>query len=139
MKMLQFTPIQTRQELVTFLIIPQCLYCKFSYRLVKLSLTNSQTNLYLQKNIVMHKKFGINNMGEYSDLYLKTDAILLADIFENFRNECLKTYQLDPAHYLIALDLYWDAMLKYTKIELELLICCISLKRYSWRDQSIRR
>jgi hypothetical protein len=45
-------------------------------------------------------------MGEYSDLYLKTDVILLVDIFENFRNECLKTYQLDPAHYLIAPDLY---------------------------------
>ncbi|CAH1109716.1 unnamed protein product [Psylliodes chrysocephalus] len=51
----------------------------------------------------------------------ETDVLLLADVFENFRKVCLKKYKLDPAHYLTAPSLSWDAMLKYTQIELELL------------------
>lgn len=66
--------------------------------------------------------FNCKNMGDYSDLYLKTDVLLLADVFENFRNVCLNTYKLDPAHYYTAPGLSWDAMLIYTNIRLELLI-----------------
>ena len=46
--------------------------------------------------------FEIKNLGEYHDLHLKSDTLLLADVFENFRKMCLKVYQLDPAKFLSA-------------------------------------
>ncbi|XP_071055118.1 uncharacterized protein [Onthophagus taurus] len=67
------------------------------------------------------EKFNCQNLKDYSDLYLKTDVLLLADVFEKFRQVCFKTYDLDPAHYYTAPGLSWDAMLKFTKIKLELL------------------
>lgn len=75
---------------------------------------------YLYAKLV-YKKFNCKKLGDYSDLYLKTDVLLLADIFEKFRNVCLSFYGLDPAHYYTAPGLSWSAMLKTTKIELELL------------------
>ena len=63
----------------------------------------------------------MENLGEYSDLYLKTDVLLLADIFENFRDNCIKAYGLDPAHYYTTPGFTWDATLKFTKIQMELL------------------
>lgn len=66
------------------------------------------------------KKFGLKTLGEYSDLYLKTDVLLLADVFENFRSTCLATHSLDPAHYFGAPGLSMDAMLKYTNVSIEL-------------------
>lgn len=65
-------------------------------------------------------KFGIRTLGEYSDLYLKTDVLLLADVFENFRNTCHATHSLDPAHYFGAPGLSFDAMMKYTGCSIEL-------------------
>ena len=67
------------------------------------------------------EKFGINNLGEYHDLYLKTDVLLLADVFEEFRNICMENYNLDPAWYYTSPGLSWDALLKHSKVNLELL------------------
>ena len=65
--------------------------------------------------------FNLKTMGDYHDLYLKSDTLLLADIFENFRKTCLQYYKLDPCHYFSSPGLSWDAMLKMTKIKLELM------------------
>ena len=67
------------------------------------------------------KDFEIKNSGEYHDLYLKNDTLLLAGIFENFRKMCLKICHLDPAKFLSAPGLAWKAALKKTEVKLELL------------------
>ena len=67
-------------------------------------------------------EFLINiNLGDYHDLYVQSDTLLLADIFENFRNMYIKVYEVDPAYFLSAPELAWQACLKRTKIKLELL------------------
>ena len=66
-------------------------------------------------------EFRCQDIGDYHDLYLKSDVVLLADVFESFRNLFKKTYDLDPCHYYSAPNISWDAMLKTTKIELDLL------------------
>ena len=65
--------------------------------------------------------FNIKTMGDFHDLYLKSDIVLLADVFENFRKTCLQYYKLDPCHYFSSPGLSWDAMLKMTNIKLELM------------------
>ena len=67
------------------------------------------------------KTFGCKNIRDYHDLYLKTDVLLLADVLENFRLTCLYHYNLDPAHYFTSPGLAWDACLKETGQELQLL------------------
>ena len=63
--------------------------------------------------------FKIKNVGKYHDLYLKTDVLLLCDVFEKFIGVCLKDYGLDPCQYFSSPGLSWDAMLRMTGIELE--------------------
>ena len=65
--------------------------------------------------------FGIENMGQYHDLYLKSDVLLLADIFQNFREINLTNSGLDPAHYVSSPGLSWDAMQKMTNVKLDLI------------------
>ena len=60
-------------------------------------------------------------LGGYHDVYLRTDVLLLADVFETFRETCLEHYKLDPAHFYTAPGLTWQAALKYTGQTLELL------------------
>lgn len=67
------------------------------------------------------QKFNIQTLGQYADLYLRVDVCLLAIVFENFRETCIKLYKLDPANYYTAPGLSFDAMLKYTKAELGLI------------------
>ena len=67
------------------------------------------------------KEFGCKNFKDYLELYNEIDVLLLADIFENFREVCLENYKIDPAYYFTSPGLFWDAMLKETKVELELL------------------
>ncbi|XP_051165289.1 uncharacterized protein LOC127284052 [Leptopilina boulardi] len=66
-------------------------------------------------------EFDCQNLNDYVHLYMKTDVLLLADVFENFREQCIKAYGLDPAHYYTTPGLTWDAMLKYTSIGLQLI------------------
>src|ERR1044072_6432774 len=67
------------------------------------------------------KEFECKNLGEYHDLYLKTDVLLLADIWMKFRKSTMEYYGLDPSHYISAASLSWDAMLKYTGAKIELI------------------
>ena len=75
---------------------------------------------YQQAQLVW-KEFGIHNLGDYHYLYLRTDLVLLANMFEAFRDTCLKHYKLDPAHFYTSPGLAWHACLKCTGIRLELL------------------
>ena len=65
--------------------------------------------------------FNCKNPKDYHDVYLSSDVLLLADIFENFRKTAMATYGLDPAHYLTLPGYSWDALLKSTKVSLELI------------------
>ena len=65
--------------------------------------------------------FEMKNLEDYHNLYNRVDVLLLADVFENFRDICIKNYKLDPAHYYTARGLAWNAALKVTEVKLELL------------------
>ena len=71
--------------------------------------------------IMRLKVFKLENVGNYHDLYVQSDTLLLADVFNNFRDMCIKEYELDPAHFLSLPGLAWQACLKKTNTELELL------------------
>ena len=88
---------------------------------------NSHSNMeditdavYAHSKIVC-KDFEIKNLGKYHDLYLQSDALLLADVFENFKNTCINIYELDPAKFLSDPGLAWQAALKNTKVNLDFL------------------
>ena len=75
---------------------------------------------YRHANKVFNK-FNIKNLGEYHDLYVQTDTLLSADVFGNFRDLCMKNYELDPACFLSLPGLAFQACLKITGIKLELI------------------
>ena len=88
--------------------------------LSNLNMTNISEDDYEHAQRVW-KEFRIRNLGEYHDLYLRTDVILLANVFEAFRDTCLEHYSLDPAYFYTSPGLAWKACLKHTGIGLELL------------------
>ena len=89
---------------------------QFYSRLTEEDITNDDYNKAKQ----VWKHFDIKNMGEYHDLYLKTDVLLLTDVFENFKDMCLSYYGLDPVYYYTLPNFAFDAMLKLTGIEIDL-------------------
>ena len=86
----------------------------------KLTMENISETDYRHANNVF-KTLKRNNLGDFHDLYVQSDTLLLADVFENFRKACIKTYELDPAHFISLPELAWQACLKKTGVELELL------------------
>ena len=66
------------------------------------------------------KGFKLENLGDYHDLYVQSDTLLLVDVFNNFRDMFIKECELDPAHFLSLPGLAWQACLKKTNIELQL-------------------
>ena len=85
-----------------------------------LNMENIEYIDYRHGNNVFNK-FKLNNLGEYHDLYVQSDTLLVADVFENFGDMCLKEYELDLAHFLSLSGLAWQACLKKTNVEFELL------------------
>lgn len=87
---------------------------------------NSLDNVKLKEEEYRHAQavwtaMGISNLGEYSDFYVKLDVTLLCDVMQQFRTTCFEAYGLDPLHYYTSPGLAWNAMLKETQCELELL------------------
>ena len=68
----------------------------------------------------MFKELKLKNLGDYHDLHVQSDTLLLADIFKNLRNKCIEIYELDSAHFLLAPELAWQACLTKAKGKLEL-------------------
>ena len=79
------------------------------------------------------KRFKLKNLGEYHDLYVQSDTLLLADVFKNFRKTCLEVYELDPAHFLSLPGLAWQACLKKT------FVICIIKKKYVVHIKSLKQ
>ena len=79
---------------------------------------NDKDYLHAQK---VWDVFEIRNLGEYHDLYVQTDTLLLADVYEKFRDKCIEIYGLDPSYFYSAPGLAWQACLKKTDVKLELL------------------
>ncbi|MEL7079369.1 MAG: hypothetical protein AAGM46_26060, partial [Cyanobacteria bacterium J06582_2] len=89
---------------------------QFNSKLNNQSITDEK----YQQCVHLWEKFNMRNMGDFHDLYLRQDILLLTDVFENFRNLSCEYYKLDPCHYFSAPGLFWDSMLKKTKVKLQL-------------------
>ena len=76
-----------------------------------LTMENISETDYRHANNVF-KTFKLNQLGNYHDLYVQSDTLLLADVFENFRKACIKTYELDPAHFISLPGLAWQTKKK---------------------------
>ena len=99
----------------------ECKNPPFEKYYIKLNMSNisKEDYVYSQKKWSTSK---IQDLGEYYGLYVKTDVLLLVDVFENFRKLCHDIHGLDPVSYVSAPNLAWQACLKQTSVNLELLI-----------------
>ena len=88
------------------------------YSNLNMSSISEEDNQHAQR---VWKEFGIRDLGDYHDLYLRTDVVLPVNVFDAFRDTCLSHYTLDPAHFYTSPGLAWCACLKRTGIKLELL------------------
>ena len=88
------------------------------YSKLSMSLISSDEYQHAQK---VWKEFRIHNLGDYHDLYLRTNVVLLANVYKAFRETCLEHYKLNPAHFYTSPGLAWKSCLKHTGIRLELL------------------
>ena len=104
---------------------------KFYSTLTGVQITESE----YQNTKKIWETFHIASIGELSDLYLKIDVLLLTCCFESFRGTIIKTYCLDPAHYFTLPSLSWDAMLKMTKVQLELIK---DMEKWNFIESAIR-
>ena len=91
---------------------------KYFYSELYLEDVTDEDYTYVQK---VFKELKMKNLGDYRDLYVQSNTLVLADVFENFRNKCTEIYELDPAHFLSTSGLAWQVCLKKTEVELELL------------------
>ena len=82
------------------------------------------------------EEFKLKNLDEYYDLYAQSDTLLLGDISENFRNKYTEIYERDPAYFLSAPGLAWQACLKKRKVKLELLTDIVMLLMVGKRIRS---
>lgn len=99
---------------------------KHLYHLKTNFIVNILTESHIENKDYKHAKkvqkhFSCRTLGEYNDLHLQVDGMLLVDVFENFKDICMKTYNLNPAHYYITPNFSFDYVLKYTEIKFELL------------------
>ena len=69
----------------------------------------------------VYKEFELKNLGDYHDLYVQSDTLLLVDVLKNVRNKFIEIYELDPSFFLSAPGLVWQACLKNIGVKLELL------------------
>ena len=67
------------------------------------------------------EEFKLKNLGNYHDFHVQSDTLLLTDVFDNFRNMYIEIYDVDPAHFLSAPGLAWQASLKKTGVELRII------------------
>ena len=89
-----------------------------SYSKLYLEDITDEDYIHVQK---VFKEFWLKSPGVYHDLYVQSNILLLADVFENFWKKCIEIYELEPAYSLSAPGLTWQACLKKTRLELELL------------------
>ena len=84
---------------------------------------------------MVYERTGCETLLDYMELYVRTDALLLCDIFENFREVCLSYYSLDPCHYMSLPAFSWDAMLKMTGVKLEYIT---DIEHYTLVEKNLR-